>query len=76
MMLGGHSHSVMEQPELVNNILIAQAAVGTDQIGRFDITVDDDTNSIVDWKWELVPIRSDKINRIRKCKNSLTDIKI
>ncbi|MBP7212763.1 MAG: bifunctional metallophosphatase/5'-nucleotidase [Anaerolineaceae bacterium] len=61
MMLGGHSHSVMEQPELVNNILIAQAAVGTDQIGRFDITVDDDTNSIVDWKWELVPIRSDKI---------------
>jgi len=61
MMLGGHSHSFMEQPELVNNILIAQAAVGTDQIGRFDITVDDDTNSIVDWKWELVPIRSDKI---------------
>ena len=61
MMLGGHSHSFMEQPELVNNILIAQAAVGTDQIGRFDITVDDDTNAIVEWKWELIPIRSDKI---------------
>lgn len=61
MILGGHSHSYMEQPELVNKILIAQAAVGTDQIGRFDITVDDDNNSIVDWKWELVPIRSDKI---------------
>lgn len=61
MILGGHSHSFMEQPELVNNVLIAQAAVGTDQIGRFDITVDDDTNSIVEWKWELVPIRSDKI---------------
>ena len=61
MILGGHSHSVMEQPELVNKILIAQAAVGTDQIGRFDITVDDNTNSIVEWKWELVPIRSDKI---------------
>lgn len=61
MILGGHSHSYMEQPELANKILIAQAAVGTDQIGRFDITVDDDNNSIVDWKWELVPIRSDKI---------------
>lgn len=61
MILGGHSHSYMEQPEIVNKILIAQAAVGTDQIGRFDITVDDDNNSIVDWKWELVPIRSDKI---------------
>src|SRR5450756_1015930 len=30
--------------------------VGTDQVGRFDITVDDDTNSIVDWTWKLVPI--------------------
>jgi 5'-nucleotidase len=40
----------------VNNILISQAGVGTNQIGRYDITVDDDTNSIVDWKWQLVPI--------------------
>lgn len=61
MILGGHSHSYMEQPEVVNDILIAQAAVGTDQVGRFDILVDDDTNSIVDWKWRLVPIHSDDI---------------
>ena len=33
--------------------------MGTDQIGRFDITVDDDTNAIVDWKWQLVPINSE-----------------
>lgn len=56
MIIGGHSHTLLEQPAQVNNILITQAAVGTDQIGRFDITVDDDTNSIVEWKWELVPI--------------------
>jgi 5'-nucleotidase/UDP-sugar diphosphatase len=30
--------------------------VGTNQIGRFDITVDDDTNSIIDYKWQLIPI--------------------
>ncbi|MBW4497929.1 MAG: bifunctional metallophosphatase/5'-nucleotidase [Oscillatoria princeps RMCB-10] len=56
MIIGGHSHTFLEQPAQVNNILIAQAAVGTDQIGRFDITVDDDTNSIVEWKWQLIPI--------------------
>jgi 5'-nucleotidase len=56
MIIGGHSHTVLEQPAKINNILIAQAGVGTDQIGRFDIIVDDDTNSIIDWKWELVPI--------------------
>ena len=56
MIIGGHSHTILEQPAIVNNILIAQAGVGTDQVGRFDITVDDDTNSIVDWTWKLVPI--------------------
>ena len=56
MILGGHSHTILEKPAKVNNILIAQAGVGTDQIGRFDIIVDDDTNSIVDYKWQLIPI--------------------
>ena len=59
MILGGHSHTVLDQPLEVNNILIAQAASGTDQVGRFDITVDDATDAIIEWKWELVPINSD-----------------
>ncbi|GAB1399151.1 hypothetical protein MASR1M66_06030 [Aminivibrio sp.] len=58
MILGGHSHTILEQPAVVNNILIAQAGVGTDQIGRFDIVVEDATNSIISWKWELVPINN------------------
>ena len=60
MILGGHSHTILDQPAVVNDILIAQAGVGTNQIGRFDLVVDDDTNSIVDWKWALVPI-NDKL---------------
>jgi 5'-nucleotidase / UDP-sugar diphosphatase len=58
LILGGHSHTVLERPAEVNGILIAQAGVGTDQIGRFDVIVDDDTNAIVDWTWRLVPIDS------------------
>ncbi|HQF36588.1 MAG TPA: bifunctional UDP-sugar hydrolase/5'-nucleotidase [Candidatus Dojkabacteria bacterium] len=60
MIIGGHSHTVLEKPTEVNNILIAHAGVGSNQIGRFDITVDDDTNSIIDYKWKLIPI-DDKI---------------
>ena len=56
MIIGGHSHTILEQPAEENGILIAQAGVGTDQIGRFDIVVDDDTNSIVEYTWQLVPI--------------------
>lgn len=56
MIIGGHSHTMLEQPARVNDILIAQAGVGTDQVGRFDIVVDDDTNAIVDYRWQLIPI--------------------
>ena len=53
-------------------ILIAQAGVGTDQIGRFDIVVDDDTNSIVDYKWQLIPI-DDKLAKPDKTVKKFID---
>jgi 5'-nucleotidase / UDP-sugar diphosphatase len=58
LIIGGHSHSVLEQPEVVNGILITQAGEGTKQIGRFDLVVNETTNSIVEWKWQLVPVSS------------------
>ncbi|MBU0597910.1 bifunctional metallophosphatase/5'-nucleotidase [Patescibacteria group bacterium] len=68
MIIGGHSHTILEKPAKVNNILIAQAGVGTNQIGRFDIVVDDDTNSIVEHKWQLIPIN----NKLAKPDKKLT----
>ncbi len=56
LIIGGHTHTILEQPAQVNNILITQAGTGTDQIGRFDIEVDDDTNAIIKWQWQLIPI--------------------
>jgi len=56
LIIGGHSHTVLQQPACVNNILIAQAGVGTDQIGRFDLEIDDANNSIAGWRWQLIPI--------------------
>lgn len=56
MIIGGHSHTILDKPEKVNNILIAQAGTGTNQIGRFDIVVDDDTNSIVNYTWKAITI--------------------
>jgi 5'-nucleotidase / UDP-sugar diphosphatase len=56
MIIGGHSHTILSEPGKVNHVLIAQAGSGSDQIGRFDITVDDDTNSIINYSWKLVKI--------------------
>jgi 5'-nucleotidase / UDP-sugar diphosphatase len=57
--IGGHSHTILEQPAVVNGVVIAQAGTGTDQIGRFDLVVDGDTNRIVEWKWRLIPVNDD-----------------
>ena len=58
VIIGGHSHTYLKEPCKVNDILIVQAGVGTDQIGRFDIIVDTDTNAVASYKWESVPITS------------------
>lgn len=59
IIIGGHSHTFLEKPEIVNGIPIVQAACGTNQIGRFDIMVDTDNNCIDSYKWQLIPIDDD-----------------
>ena len=56
IIIGGHSHTLPTQPELVNGILVTQAGMGTDQIGRFDLVIDTDTNSIHRYTWRSIPI--------------------
>lgn len=63
IIIGGHSHTYLEKPEVVNGIPIVQAACGTNQIGRFDIVVDTNKNCIHSYKWELVPINDDNCPR-------------
>ncbi len=54
--IGGHSHTYMEEPTVVNGIPIVQAFTGTDFIGRFDISYDKVNRRIENWTWKCVPI--------------------
>jgi len=56
LIIGGHTHTILEQPDMVNGILIAQAGVGTKNIGRFDIIINTDTNDLHSYTWQLLPI--------------------
>ena len=56
LIIGGHSHSFLTKPVKENNILIVQAGTGSEHIGRFDLIVDDDTNKVIDYKWQLISI--------------------
>ena len=58
LIIGGYSHTILETPAVENNILISQAGVGTDHIGRFDLTIDDNTNRMAEFRWKLVDISS------------------
>lgn len=56
VIVGGHSHTFLTEPAVVNGIPIVQAGTGTDQIGRFDIVIDTDENCIRSYTWRPVPI--------------------
>ena len=63
VIIGGHSHTYLTEPCEVAGIPIVQAAIGTDQIGRFDIMVDTDTNSIDSYTWQCIPITEENCPR-------------
>ena len=81
IILGGHSHTVMEQPVIENGILIAQAGTGTDSVGRFDLAIDTDRNCIDSFTWQFVPITAEtcesdpEIEKIVDKYRSVTDAK-
>ena len=81
IIIGGHSHTYITEPAEVNDILIVQAGVGTDQIGRFDITVDTARNCVDDWTWQCIPISSEtcpadkELERLIASYKSRTDAK-
>jgi len=56
VIIGGHTHTLLEEPCIVEGIPIVQAVTGTDQVGRFDIMINTDTNSIDSYTWQLIPI--------------------
>ncbi len=75
IIVGGHSHTFIDKPAVVNNIVVVQAGTGTDQIGRFDIMVDTDNNCIDSFKWQTVPINSEHCPRDEDLENILRHYK-
>ena len=81
IIVGGHSHTFITEPAVVNDILIVQAGTGTDQIGRFDFVIDTDNNRVESYTWKSVPIDAencesdDEIENLIKSFKNRTDAK-
>jgi len=76
VIIGGHSHTLLDEPELVNDILIAQAGVGTEHIGRFDLIIDTDENKTHDYNWELIKITPENCPRDEEMEETIARFKI
>ncbi len=63
VIIGGHSHTFMDEPIHENGVVIVQAGEGTDNVGRFDIDVDTDGNCIDSYTWQMVPINQTTAQR-------------
>ena len=63
IIIGGHTHTKLDKPEIVNEILIVQASEGTGQIGRFELIVDTANKNIHEYKWQLIPINDSNCPR-------------
>ena len=75
VIIGGHSHTYIEEPEVVNNILIVQAGMGTDQIGRFDLVIDTQNNCTHKWSWKCIPINDKTCPRDEKLEDLINSYK-
>lgn len=75
IIIGGHSHTFITEPAVVNDILIVQAGTGTDQIGRFDLVIDTDNNCIASYKWTPVPITEKNCPRDERMEELISSIK-
>ncbi len=59
LIIGGHSHTLLSKPKIVNDIPIVQVGVGSDQIGRFDIEIDREEHEMTGYEWKVLPITSE-----------------
>jgi 5'-nucleotidase / UDP-sugar diphosphatase len=59
VIVGGHSHTLMPEPSIVNNTIIVQAGTGGEEVGELTLDIDAKDHKIVSYKNTLIPVTSD-----------------
>lgn len=54
LIIGGHSHSFIEEPIFENNIMIVQAGDGSNKIGVLDLEIDINKNTFINYSWNMI----------------------
>lgn len=59
VIIGGHTHWVLEQPVRVGNVIIAQAGAFGHYLGRLDLTLDEASGQVVGFQGQLIPVTAE-----------------
>jgi 5'-nucleotidase len=60
LIIGGHSHSLLPEGEMVNGVLIAQAGNYAEGVGRVELTLRPGTGAVVDKSARVLPVPADE----------------
>ncbi len=69
LIIGGHSHTVLKEPVVVNHIPIFHAGANTDYLGKINLKVDTDSNRLVSYTSFLDPVLVGKYEANQKVVN-------
>ena len=59
VIIGGHTHWVLDQPVKVGNVIIAQAGEFGHYLGRLDLRLDEASGQIVEFQGHLIPVTAE-----------------
>jgi len=54
IIIGGHSHTFLQEPTECNGILIVQAGTSADNLGCFELEIDESKNIISSYAWSML----------------------
>jgi 5'-nucleotidase / UDP-sugar diphosphatase len=61
VIIGGHSHTLLKNPEVINQTIICQAGSRGRYIGKLDLILDSRKDKILNYDNELIETRNDKV---------------
>jgi 5'-nucleotidase/UDP-sugar diphosphatase len=56
LIVDGHSHTLLENPEMINNTILTQSGEWGKYVGRVDMWIED--GRVIDWKAQQIPVNS------------------
>lgn len=60
VIVGGHTHTPLEEPVKVGDTLIVQAGGYSEKVGRLNLTVDSEADSVSAYSYQLLPVNDKK----------------